>query len=59
MKAASNQFTETTLVINGVSDGMKSYSRVVQLLLEYYDGILYDSEMDLNGGAVLVEASGE
>ena len=38
---------------------MKSYSRVVQLLLEYYDGILYDSEMDLNGGAVLVEASGE
>lgn len=59
VKAASNQFTETTLVINGVSDGMKSYSRVVQLLLEYYDGILYDSEMDLNGGAVLVEASGE
>ena len=59
VKAASNQFTETTLVINGVSDGMESYSRVVQLLLEYYDGILYDSEMDLNGGAVLVEASGE
>lgn len=59
VKAASNQFMETTLVINGVSDGMKSYSRVVQLLLEYYDGILYDSEMDLNGGAVLVEASGE
>ena len=59
VKAASNQFTETTLVINGVSDGMKSYSRVVQLLLEYYDGILYDSEMHLNGGAVLVEASGE
>ena len=59
VKAASNQFTETTLVINGVSDGMKSYSRVVQLLLEYYDGILYDSEFDLNGGAVLVEASAE
>ena len=54
VKAASNQFTETTLVINGVSDGMKSYSRVVQLLLEYYDGILYDYEYD--GGAVLVEA---
>ena len=33
---------------------MKSYSRVVQLLLEYYDGILYDYEYD--GGAVLVEA---
>ena len=59
VKAASNQFTETTLVINGVSDGMKSYSRVVQLLLEYYAGILYDSEFDLNGGAVLVEASAE
>ena len=59
VKAASKQFTETTLVINGVSDGMKSYSRVVQLLLEYYDGILYDSEFDLNGGAVLVEASAE
>lgn len=59
VKAASNQFTETTLVVNGVSDGMKSYSRVVQLLLEYYDGILYDSEFDLNGGAVLVEASAE
>ena len=59
VKAASNQFTETTLVINGVSDGMKSYSRVVQLLMEYYDGILYDSEFDLNGGAVLVEASAE
>lgn len=59
VKAASNQFTETTLVINGVSDGMKRYSRVVQLLLEYYDGILYDSEFDLNGGAVLVEASAE
>ncbi len=54
VKAASNQFTETTLVINGVSDGMKSYSRVVQLLLEYYDGILYDYEY--GGGAVLVEA---
>ena len=55
VKAASNQFTETTLVMNGVSDGMKSYGRVVQLLLEYYDGILYDCSYD--GGAILVEAS--
>ena len=57
VKAASNQFTETTLVMNGVSDGMKSYSRVVQLLLEYYDGILYDYDYD--GGAVLVDAAAE
>ena len=57
VKAASNQFTETTLVVNGVSDGMKSYGRVVQLLLEYYDGILYDCGPGYNGGAVLAEAS--
>ena len=42
VKKASNQFTEVTLKINGVEDGMKSYARVVQLLLEYYDGILYE-----------------
>lgn len=42
VKQASRQFTETTLKINGVEDGMKSYSRVVSLLLEYYDGILYN-----------------
>lgn len=41
VKKASNQFTEATLKLNGVEDGMKSYSRVVQLLLKYYDGILY------------------
>lgn len=38
---ASNSFTDTTLKLNGVSDGIASYSRVVGLLLEYYDGILY------------------
>ena len=41
VKKASNQFMEATLKLNGVEDGMKSYSRVVQLLLKYYDGILY------------------
>lgn len=41
VKAASNAFTETTLVLNGVEDGKISYSRVVNLLLQYYDGILY------------------
>lgn len=40
VKKASNQFTEATLKLNGVEDGMKSYSRVVQLLLKYYDGFV-------------------
>ncbi len=41
VKEASNTFTETTLTLNGVKDGKISYSRVVNLLLAYYDGILY------------------
>ena len=41
VKKVSNTFTETTLVLNGVKDGKISYSRVVDLLLLYYDGILY------------------
>lgn len=36
VKEASNTFTDTVLTTNGVSDGIKSYSRVVQLLLDYY-----------------------
>lgn len=32
----SNKFTETVLTTNGVRDGIKSYSRVVSLLLDYY-----------------------
>jgi len=35
---ASNAFTETILTSNGVSDGMRSYNRVVKLMLEYYCG---------------------
>lgn len=35
--AVSDSFTETVLVANGVEDGIKSYSRVVQLLLLYYE----------------------
>lgn len=34
---ASKKFVETNLNLNGVTDGMVSYSRVVELLLEYYD----------------------
>ena len=37
----SDSLTNASLKANGVSDGMASYSRVVGLLLEYYDGILY------------------
>ena len=36
VKEASNTFTDTVLTTNGVSDGIKSYSRVVRLLLDYY-----------------------
>lgn len=38
---AADTFLNTTLTLNGVSDGTISYSRVVNLLLWYYDGILY------------------
>lgn len=34
---ASNAFVETNLSLNGIADGMVSYSRVVELLLKYYD----------------------
>ena len=37
----SDEFTETTLNLNGVEEGMVSYSLVVDLMLQYYDGILY------------------
>lgn len=34
----SDTFTDTTLKLNGVEDGIVSYSRVVRLLLQYYKG---------------------
>lgn len=34
----SDSFTETMMALNGVEDGMRSYARVVELLLRYYDG---------------------
>lgn len=37
----SDTITETSLQLNGVEEGMISYSLVVDLLLQYYDGILY------------------
>ncbi len=41
VKQAADTFLDTTLTLNGVQDGTISYSRVVKLLLKYYDGILY------------------
>lgn len=41
VRKATDQFLNTTLTLNGVEDGTVSYSRVVTLLLQYYDGILY------------------
>lgn len=41
VKQAADTFLDTTLTLNGVADGRVSYSRVVKLLLQYYDEILY------------------
>lgn len=41
VEAASDSFTEASLVLNGVEDGMISYNRVVKLLLQYYEGRLF------------------
>lgn len=35
--AISDEFTDTVLVVNGVEDGILSYNRVVELLLQYYE----------------------
>lgn len=36
VKEASDRFLDTNLVVNGVSDGVNSYSRLVNLILQYY-----------------------
>ena len=41
VRKVSETATDATLKINGVEEGMKSYSGVVELLLHYYDGILF------------------
>lgn len=37
VEAASDRVTDANLKLNGVSEGMASYSRVVALLLQYYE----------------------
>lgn len=41
VKKVSNTLMETTLKLNGVEEGMQQYSEVVNLLLDYYNGVLY------------------
>lgn len=36
----SDKLSETSMVLNGIEDGVLSYTRVVGLLLHYYDGSL-------------------
>lgn len=38
---ASDTFINTSLHMNGVSDGIATYGKVVDLVLQYYDGVLY------------------
>ena len=41
VKKVSATLMETSLKMNGVEEGMKSYNEVVSLLIDYYDGVLY------------------
>ena len=41
IKKVSNTVMETTLKLNGVEEGMQQYNEVVDLLLDYYSGVLY------------------
>ena len=41
VRKASDAFIDTNLTINGVEDGIQSYSRMTDLLLKYYYGGVY------------------
>lgn len=41
VKAVSNELMDTSIKMNGIPEGIKSYNKVVALLLQYYDGTLY------------------
>ena len=48
-KKASRVFLDASQKANGIEDGIASYNRVVGLLLDYYDGVLYRVEVKENG----------
>lgn len=56
-KKVSHTFVDVTQKVNGVEDGIASYDRVVGLLLDYYDGILYRTTVKENKDADLVNMS--
>lgn len=41
VKKVSKELMQTSLKLNGVEEGIQQYDEVVNLLLDYYDGILY------------------
>ena len=41
VKKVSNTLMETSLKLNGVEEGMQQYNKVVNQLLDYYNGVLY------------------
>lgn len=42
LKKASDIFLTTSLKLNGVENGMESYGEVVECMLQYYSGTLYE-----------------
>lgn len=44
VKKASHTFVETNLNLNGIEEGLANYGRVVEYLLKYYDGVLYEKK---------------
>ncbi len=48
-KKVSHVLLDTSQKVNGVEDGIASYNRVVGLLLDYYDGVLYRVEVKETG----------
>lgn len=41
VKKVSKELMQTSLKLNGVEEGVQQYNEVVNLLLDYYDGVLY------------------
>lgn len=41
VKKVSKELMQTSLKLNGVEEGIQQYNEVVNLLLDYYDGVLY------------------